>query len=402
MFTVFSALDERARPKGSRDPLGAEAIWTFMGRTIVGNLTTVTRSLDNFIVAMLCCEFANGVAVDANVQARYLRFEQLAAYLKLCVRTTNDGVLGITRARANFAKSSVQLGTTKTAQLLSDQDSYGLWGLYSSALESVGLIEGEHRRPTAAGRELIKKIVDSLGEKNWQALRTMAQLDKLDKGRVADLAPAFDAMLCDKALRAAAVTALLARQKDCKLQSELFTLTDRYLSEASDPSIRAFCKFALQPSAASPDMQAVIARIQDLDPVLKRADRIMNWLQGKADTTLAELVSTLAPFLEGIAPNASWRDLPNLPYRSFLDEFHDACVRGTADAVIMSVLAQNKRVMVARGGAAWLEVDAGRSLIVRVRNDRSVALDALNAGSGPWLYTYFIGSFLAICHQGRA
>jgi hypothetical protein len=373
-----------------------------MGRKIVGNLTTVTRSLDNFIVAILCCEFANTVAIDADVQARYLRFEQLAAYLKLCVRPTNDGVLGITRARANFAKSSVPLGTSKTAQLLSDQASYGLWGLYSSALESVGLIEGEHRRPTAAGRELIGKIVDSLGEKNWQALRALAQLDKIDKGRVADLAPAFDGMLCDKNLRAATVTALLARQKDCKLQSELFTLTHRYLNEAGDPSIRAFCKFALRPGAASLDMQAVIGRIRDLDPVLKRADQIMNWLQGKADTSLAELASTLEPYLEGIAPSASWNDLADLPYRSFLKEFHEACVSGAADAVITSVLAQNKRVMTARGGAAWLEVDAGRSLVVRVRNDRSVELNALNAGSGPWLHTYFIGSFLAICNQGRA
>jgi hypothetical protein len=94
--------------------------------------------------------------------------------------------------------------------------------------------------------------------------------------------------------------------------------------------------------------------------------------------------------------------LSNLPYRSFLEEFHKACVQGSGDAVIMAVLAQNKRVMTARGGAAWLEVDAGRNLVVRVRNDRTVELDVLGVGAGPWLYTYFIGSFIAICSQGHA
>jgi hypothetical protein len=406
MFTVFSALDDRARPKGSRDPLGAEAIWSFMGRKIVGNLTTVTGSLDNFMVALLCCEFANSAANDADVQEHYLRFEQLAAYLKLCVRPRNDGILGITRARANFANPPVYLGTAKTAQLLADQASYGLWGLYSSALESVGLIQDEHRRPTTAGKELITQIIAKLGEKNWETLCTLAQRDRLEPAPVAKLAPAFCAMLSNETLRAVTVEALLARQKDCRLQSELFVLMQNYLDEANDdatePSIEAFCHWLLDPGAATKDMQAVIGRIRDLDPVLRRADMVMSWLQGKADTSMTDLASTLAPYLKGIAPEASWSDLGDLPYRSFLEEFHGACASGDADAVIRAVLAQNKRVMTARGGAAWLDVDAGHSLVVRVRNDRSSGLDSLGEDAGPWRYTYFIGSFLAICRQGRA
>jgi hypothetical protein len=53
MFSIFSSFDDRARPRGSRDPLGAEATWSFLGRKIVGNLTTVTANLDNFMVALL-------------------------------------------------------------------------------------------------------------------------------------------------------------------------------------------------------------------------------------------------------------------------------------------------------------------------------------------------------------
>ncbi len=41
----FTALDPDSRIKGSRDPLGFEVIWTALGREIIGNLTTVTRSV---------------------------------------------------------------------------------------------------------------------------------------------------------------------------------------------------------------------------------------------------------------------------------------------------------------------------------------------------------------------
>ena len=41
----FTAIDPDARIKGSRDPLGFETIWTAFGREIIGNLTTVTRSV---------------------------------------------------------------------------------------------------------------------------------------------------------------------------------------------------------------------------------------------------------------------------------------------------------------------------------------------------------------------
>lgn len=402
MFTVLSALDDRARPKGSRDPLGAEAVWSFMGRKLVGNLTTVTGSLDNFIVALLCCEFANSAVDNANVQERYLRFEQLAAYLKLCLRATNDGILGVTRARANFANPPVYLGAATSAQLLADQASYGLWGLYSSALESVGLISGEHRCPTPGGKELIAKMIASLGAANWNALCRIAQLDRIEKSPVEKFAPAFCTMLDDETLRTTTVDALLARQKDCRLQSELFVLMQRYLNEAEVPDIGAFCDWALEPGSATTDMQAVIGRIRGLDPVLERADLIMNWLQGKADASLPDLTATLTPFLKGIVADASWRDIENLPYRPFLEEFHDACVSGDAGAAIMAVLAQNRRVMAVRGGAAWLEVGAERSLVVRVRNDRTVDLHALGKVARPLRYTYFIGSFLAICSQGRA
>lgn len=401
MLTIFSAFDERARPKGSRDPLGAEAIWSHMGRKIVGNLTTVTGSLDNFIVALLCCEFANLPAREADVQERYLRCEQMGAYLRLAEREVNNGLLGVSRARSNFAAGSVRLGKGEDAQLLADQPSYGLWGLYSTALESVGLIEGHRRRPTVAGKALLGRIVASFGDDNWSALALLALRERVDKAEIVRLAPAFDAMLRDPALRAAAVEALLARQKDCALQGELFALATAYLDAGGENDLERFRAWLLETGDASPQMRAVMTQIHELDPVLRRADKAITWLQSQADTPLDKLAGALAGALVGIAPGDSWRQLSELPHRDFLADFHDACVAGRAEDAIRAVLAQNKRVMALRGGAAWVELDTGRRLVVRVRSDSTQRLEAFADGDGGWHHSYFLASFLAIASQGR-
>jgi len=44
-FIDVTDLDSRAAVKGSRDPLGIQAIWTRLGRHVVGNLTTVSNSV---------------------------------------------------------------------------------------------------------------------------------------------------------------------------------------------------------------------------------------------------------------------------------------------------------------------------------------------------------------------
>lgn len=38
----LTQLDSRAQVRGSRDPLGVQAVWTRMGRHVGGNLTTIT------------------------------------------------------------------------------------------------------------------------------------------------------------------------------------------------------------------------------------------------------------------------------------------------------------------------------------------------------------------------
>jgi len=76
-------LDERARVKGSRDPLGVQAIWTHFGRYVVGNLTTVTNSLRDFTALLLGYYFAERVSRENSRGSEletFLKWEQLEAY----------------------------------------------------------------------------------------------------------------------------------------------------------------------------------------------------------------------------------------------------------------------------------------------------------------------------------
>jgi len=60
----LTQLDSRASIKGSRDPLGVQAIWSRFGRHVAGNLTTVSNSLADFTVLLLGHYLAERVAED--------------------------------------------------------------------------------------------------------------------------------------------------------------------------------------------------------------------------------------------------------------------------------------------------------------------------------------------------
>lgn len=403
MFTIFSSFDDRARPKGSRDPLGAEASWSYLGRKIVGNLTTVTHNLDNFMVALLCCHYANLEAVETQrIQERYLCAEQVAAYLKLSAGDPRLGFLGITQARKNFANDRIVLGNSAEAQLLASQAGYGLWGLYSSALEAAGLIGDTNRRLSPSGGVLVGQIISQLEPGAWDEFCSLAGGNLLDKARTANLAPRFNAALGNPSLRATVVRSLIAEQRDCALQAELFPLAQAYLEQQKQWSISHFCEWLLKNPHVSGDLKTAILRISSLDPLLMIADIVMLWLQGKNDESIDTLAQTLQAHIQSVALSDEWQHEAELPHRAFLTGLHAAALAGDAGAMIRAVLDQNKALMQARGGAAWIETDGMRKLVVRVRNDQPQDLGILGELGTGWRYNYFLFSFLSITQQGQA
>ncbi len=73
----LSLLDDRAKPKGSRDPLGFELFWSFFGRRLIGNLTTITSSMDNFAVALLGFYWANELVDEKDDTRRNKKLREV-------------------------------------------------------------------------------------------------------------------------------------------------------------------------------------------------------------------------------------------------------------------------------------------------------------------------------------
>lgn len=168
-MTFISLLDDRAKPKGSRDPLGFELVWSFFGRQVVGNLTTITSSLENFAVALLGFHWANELCAGNDpadrqkaVRGTFLRYEQIAAYLRYFGHS--ESIMGITRVKkkARTEVPAFDIGIGADEQILSDQASYGLWGLYSAAMRDTGLIQGNERMLTERGLEIVRMIEQQL------------------------------------------------------------------------------------------------------------------------------------------------------------------------------------------------------------------------------------------------
>ncbi|MDO8311078.1 MAG: hypothetical protein Q7T25_03975, partial [Sideroxyarcus sp.] len=334
------------------------------------------------MVALLCCHYANQESVETErIQERYLRAEQVAAYLKLSVGGLTPGFLGVTQAGKNFARDRIVLGGTVEAQLLASQASYGLWGLYSSALEAAQLISDANRRLSPSGDVLVRKIISQFGSAGWDEFCILAGGKLLDKARTAKLAPQFIAALGSPSLRTTVVQALLASQHDCVLQAELFPLAQAYLVQQRlqprEWRIDDFCAWISKNSNASGDLKTAMARICSLDPLLKLADILMLWMQGKNGESISALAQMLQPHVQKVALSEEWEHEAELPHRAFLIALRAAARDGDASAMICAVLAQNKSLMQARGGAAWIEVDGMGKLVVRVRNDKPQDLDNL-------------------------
>lgn len=200
-------IDPRAAVKGSRDPLGFQPIWTRFGREIVGNLTTVTGSLRNFTVLMLGLHFAerairDGKADESQRADLFLKFEQLAAYSRYAKLGDEvaDGILGVRRIRRRFnEKQPLRISAQRDAQLLSNQKTYGIWGLYSVAGAESGLCDDYCLTPhaeEAVEHEYLPRLVKGCGKDGSAIVRYLVKDGSFEpNGRDGELATSLASVL---------------------------------------------------------------------------------------------------------------------------------------------------------------------------------------------------------------
>ena len=156
----ITELDVRAAIKGSRDPLGIQPLWTRFGRYVVGNLTTVTNSVRDFTTLLLGYYFADQLAGElgpGSEVAVFLKWEQLAAYARFLVNE-ETGFRGIDRVQKWVSeRPHIRISADQECQILSNQKTYGLWGLYTMAARTSGLVDAGHPRLSPQATKFVEE-----------------------------------------------------------------------------------------------------------------------------------------------------------------------------------------------------------------------------------------------------
>jgi hypothetical protein len=138
----LTQLDPNARVKGSRDASGTLGLWSGFGRRVVGNLTTQSTSLSDFRMLVLGSWL---LQEDDDPTAAFLAWEQLCGHARASAGDTGfRGVTRVQRCRQDIA--AVRISGDRSAQILTNQAMYGVWGLYRAASWRCGLLNREAPR----------------------------------------------------------------------------------------------------------------------------------------------------------------------------------------------------------------------------------------------------------------
>lgn len=412
-------LDSRAAVKGSRDPLGIQQIWTRLGRHVVGNLTTVSNSVRDFTVLILGYYFAEQLSHElgpGSELATFLKWEQLAAYSRATVN--NDWVFrGTERVRKNLNDASyVMLSEDRTHQILSDQKTYGLWGLYTMAARSSGIVDGDPPRLTPLALQLVEKlylpIITEKAGRNAHRVRDVlrAKSTKIDVfGKDKLLVQTVGKVLKSNLLtpeREFFRTYLLnggPQDVTDSRQRQLVELLEGTLNQKdftwSPSAIANLAKTSHSKGEAWYPLAYRLNRIRISESVLAPVSALFTHLLGLDEKTVSSLINRL---------EEEWGKGLHTVNR---DEFHelrgeaggddsatgdrwvgiaDAVWSGDYEALINLLIEQNKSVMENRGGAPWIE-KRNRTFHVRFREEQG-PLPKSDEIASMWRFPYFLDS----------
>jgi hypothetical protein len=420
----LTLLDPRAKIKGSRDPLGFQLIWTRFGRKVVRNLTTVTTSIRGFTVLLLGFYFAEQAVEqsqksEADFPALFLKFEQLAACSRVAGRNGNgdtqvDGgnILGILRVNQYLREGNnrVYISAQQEAQILSNQRTYGLWGLYSEAARNSGLLESGHSRLTAVARKFVEsEYLPRLDRATTQIFQF------LDKDRN------FEPRGKDNPLGSRLANILNADFSGS--EAAFYSKHILFGGEANSLQHRLWEQILavdLSDSFSMPELKAVIKQaklagdtilaerleqIKQAETVIAPASQLFGYILSQDRVSAAEVARTIErewgqlEHLDPVAFEQAMSTVQDIEVdsRARLINLAQAMRAGDYKQTIDLMVEQNKAIMKIRGGDAWVKFK-NQQLDVRFRGE-SEALMGKEQLPDLWVYSYFINSLKTIGYQ---
>lgn len=416
----LTALDDRARVKGSRDPLGLQTIWARFGRHVVGNLTTVTQSLRDFTTLVIGADLAERVVERLGPEAEldaFLRWEQIAAYSRVEVNR-EEGVRGGRRV-ARFleeGKGKVEISAARERQILGNQAMYGVWGMYTATARASGLLEARGFRLSPPGRELVEREYYrrlEAGGASIEELETIVARPACTlaiEGRHRQLVKTVADVLGPR---------VRAGERDVYhrhlleggpgdrtggRQAALVRLLERVpIEEPLSP--RLFERLEKRATADGDEVLAQkIARIRACESLLAPMWQLFSLVLAQDGATVSKVAAHMGrawgplgtidlDAIRGIQGELG-EGGPGVGDRLF--GIAEALVAGDHVRVVEGLVAQNAWVMAQRGGAAWVVVENQR-LSVRV-DDEPVELVPHDEIAGLWRFPYFFDSLRALMH----
>jgi hypothetical protein len=422
-------LDSRAAIKGSREPLGLQSIWTRLGRQVVSNLTTVTRSVRDFTAHLIGFHLIErlrdeGGALGSELEI-FLRWEQLAAYSR-AIGNDDFGFRGTERVRSRLQGGERLVLSAETAhQILSNQKIYGLWGLFTNASRDSGLVEVDPLRLAPAGRRVLEEaIVPALARGGLRDVGFLVELVARDRvvldheGKHQRLIKAVATALSPQLTKAE--TALYRETLAWGgPQNPLGSLQRSFVDVLDDVDLDR----AMRLNPRLVDACARAARRQKHTVLAERLEQI-----GTAEAVFAPCVHLFAFLLARqnqsitdvvASVHKAWgKRVPGIDVEGFralrgdvvqatslemadrLEGIGVALDAGDYEGLVRRLIEQNAAVMRDRGGASpWIALENDR-LRIRFR-DEVDALPSKEALPQLWSSPYFIDSLRAIAAELR-
>lgn len=438
--------DPNAKIKGSRDPLGTMTLWLAFTRHIITNITTVTTSVRSLTTLLVGRYFAARLIEDGSIHTEdavqvVLRMEQAAAYARHAGHGVDGDIRGIERVKRFLeeGRGRVAIQTDRRGLILSDQRTYGIWGIYTVSARRSGLIPEGMAGVTPLARTFLEEnYISELGGAIQPIMRLLSRGGTLDTrrkdpvymGLVRILPPDFtaaEAAFYGRYIRdgcpadgdettdllGAGVTGdglIRPAQPALPRQARLRQLLESHTDLAARTTRDEVTALAEAARAVDEGLARHLERILHLESFLAPAEALFDFTLTRHGQTPREVAAAVGerwgasvPNLdpaafEGLLSEISDSSTPEIA--ALLRRGHDAMRTGDYTPAVRTVIDWNTRVQERRRGAPWIVIDPAGRLDVRYR-DLEQPMPGADDLPTLWRNNYLIDSLKALTLQLR-
>ena len=417
--------DPNAKIKGSRDPIGAQAIWTAFGRQVIVNLTTQTNSTRGFTILLLGRYLAERAIKDGRISRElaldaFLCFEQIGAYVRHVAHCVGGDIRGIERVRSRLQEHHglVPIRADASGFILGDQRVNGLWGLFSVSARVSRLIpDGPVGLTPEATLFVERAYVPILQPVMDRLLRLISSGGDLDT-RTPDAVFSALSPVLSKSFTAEEQQfygeyvrdGVHVRKARAGLQRSLRELLANHVDLGAATGRSDVEQLQAAARSVDPVLANRLDRIARVEAVLAPAMALFDYMLTRHHRGLDKMAEDLHDRWEGAVPNVDAQKNQDLlpAVASIWGETagvggcFQRCQQGLAGAnyrdALRALLQWHRHVMNNRGGAPWAVIGEDGKLDVRYRGAERELPTRDDLGK-LWRNGYFINSLRDITRQ---